>query len=259
MAAGQLAPVGADDRPRTAGAPGGAVQNEPYWWLADGAARPRRRALHRRRRSGSRVGKLARVVLSVAAAACIAITLAFGVLLRRGNDGVAEILGHPVLVVLSGSMTPTFRPGDLIVDRGRPGTELLHKGQVITFEEPGSGSQILVTHRIFRVVKVAASTSDPTGVGYVTKGDANNGPDPWTVEPSQVLGMYQWRLPWGGYILRLLESRWSFLVGLLAAAAWIFSGTFARMWRATATPRDRTTGDTAIERSREATAEEDRL
>lgn len=168
-------------------------------------------------------------------------TITTGILMRRSSDGVATLLGHPVLVVLSGSMVPTFRTGDLVIDDPitRKAATELRVGQIITFRVSDFPSgTILVTHRIFRVLKAAPSSKAASSrVTYMTKGDANNAPDSWTVAPSQILGMYQARIPDGGYVLRFLESGLGFASALVLAVAWIASGEFRRRWRGAASPR----------------------
>ena len=66
--------------------------------------------------------------------------------------GRNTVFGHPVLVVLSGSMSPrAIRTGDLIVDDPVSGAaaQRLHVGQATTFSD-GPGSSRYVTHRIDR-------------------------------------------------------------------------------------------------------------
>lgn len=72
------------------------------------------------------------------------------------------------------SMAPFFRTGDrLALEPCGPEDPL--PGDVIVFERAGLG---LVSHRVVSV----------TGHGVLTRGDANRGPDPWTVPQSDILG-----------------------------------------------------------------------
>jgi signal peptidase len=72
--------------------------------------------------------------------------------------------------VLSGSMRPTFAPGDLVVAK-QVSTASLHTGEVVAFYPPGQA--VPVMHRIVRITWAAGV---PT---IVTKGDANRVTDPW--------------------------------------------------------------------------------
>jgi signal peptidase len=129
-----------------------------------------------------------------------ALLVVVAVLARTDARGVTRVQGHPVLTVLSGSMTPTFSPGDLVIDNAVTASNAgrLAVGNVITFRLPSGG---LVTHRIVRII------TTPTGVTYQTRGDANNIADSDPVAPSQVIGTYSKRIPYAGYALRAAKSR----------------------------------------------------
>src|SRR4051794_6094385 len=120
-----------------------------------------------------------------------ALLVVVAVLARTDARGVTRVQGHPVLTVLSGSMTPTFRPGDLVIDNPvTPATaSRLAAGNVVTYRLPSGG---LVTHRIVRVL------TTPSGVSYQTKGDANNIADSSPVAPSQIVGTYSKRIAFAG-------------------------------------------------------------
>lgn len=75
-------------------------------------------------------------------------------------------------VPLSGSMEPTFAPGDLLLLRPEP-LSSVRVGQVITYTIP-IGDHHLETHRVVRVLR---GGDEPV---VQTKGDANARPDPWT-------------------------------------------------------------------------------
>ena len=86
--------------------------------------------------------------------------------------GLAPRLGgYRVLTVLSGSMRPTFSPGDVVIDR--PVTMAkLRVGDVITYQAPIDGHPV-ISHRI---IELNHPGLHPT---VRTKGDANSAPDPW--------------------------------------------------------------------------------
>ncbi len=164
--------------------------------------------------------RLARRLGTVVVGAAIVVVLGAAVLVRQSPLGYAELLGHPVMKVVSGSMTPTFRTGDLILDNplSRAAAGSLHVGEIVTFQEPGSGGAVLVTHRIYRVLPARGGARM---VSYETKGDANNAPDVWRVVPSEVLARYTWRIPDGGYVLTVLESRWTLAGAVVLLLAWV--------------------------------------
>jgi len=108
----------------------------------------------------------------------IAIALAAAVVV------VPRVLGGMSLTVLSGSMEPGIKPGDIVVTRGVDTTTArdLKIGDVITFL-PFPDDPTLVTHRI------TAKAVNMDGVAYITQGDNNNATDPWgPVHDYQVRG-----------------------------------------------------------------------
>lgn len=92
---------------------------------------------------------------------------------------VAVTTGWQPIVITSGSMAPTLKPGDVLMVDEHP-DDLVGQRTVITFETPrGNGG--LITHRVWEVL-----ANDHL---YITKGDANPSPDTDTVSPDQVRGV----------------------------------------------------------------------
>lgn len=94
--------------------------------------------------------------------------------------------GWQPVVVTTGSMTPTLRPGDVLMTSQHPDEDLLGQRTVITFEG-NNDDGTLVTHRIFETL--------PGSRTYITKGDANPTPDTDRVAPAQVVGVGQLVVP----------------------------------------------------------------
>lgn len=143
--------------------------------------------------------------------------LILAVATRLSTSDEYTLFGHPALVVLSGSMTPTIDTGDLVIDKPDPGAANLQKGQIITFyDSPGSAT--VLTHRIIQVVY------RDNQVFYRTKGDANAAADPVLRPSTDVIGTYEMRVPWGGYLLT--DIRKPIVLGLLLAAPilWLIAG-----------------------------------
>jgi signal peptidase len=82
-----------------------------------------------------------------------------------------RVLGYHTESVLSGSMVPTFSPGDAVLVTSEPATSV-RVGQIISYHIP-VGDHHVETHRIVRVL------SHGRHPVVVTKGDANPAPDPW--------------------------------------------------------------------------------
>jgi signal peptidase I len=115
---------------------------------------------------------------------------------------VGPMLGlYRTVTVLSGSMRPTFSPGDMIVVSPEPMSSL-RVGDVITFMTPTAGHPV-ETHRVVNIVR---SGPDPI---VQTRGDANNANDPWQAElHGSAAWRYRLRLPAFGYPLLALRSPW---------------------------------------------------
>ena len=168
---------------------------------------------------------------------CLAIGLAtagslvvLAALARADHDGISRIAGHPVLTVLSDSMTPTFKAGDLVVDRPASGPATgLHVGDAITFKTGASGQ--LITHRI-----IAVDTSDTGAISFRTQGDANNAPDAQPVAPEQVVGVYSARIPYAGYALQAAHSRTGLFLLIVAPVLVLLLPAFKKWWRAADEP-----------------------
>ena len=107
--------------------------------------------------------------------------------------GIGWHQGYRLYILHTGSMSPTLRPGDAVLDA--PAAGAVHPGEVVTFRYP-SGPDSVVTHRV-------VSYAD----GIVqTKGDANRTVDPWTLHLSQIVGRAAAFLPRAGYLLVYLKQ-----------------------------------------------------
>jgi signal peptidase len=84
-----------------------------------------------------------------------------------------RILGYQTSTMLTGSMAPLINPGDVIVTVPVP-IQDLKVGDIITYHIPVDDQRV-ETHRI---IDLAVNSEGTATVR--TKGDANNGADPWT-------------------------------------------------------------------------------
>lgn len=97
--------------------------------------------------------------------------------------------------VLSGSMEPALSKGDLIIT-GPVSPEDLEIGDIITFVAP-TGQ--LVCHRIIDIEQGEEIT-------FITKGDANEDPDPFLVTEENLVGEVSTSLPIVGYLVQFIKS-----------------------------------------------------
>ncbi len=99
--------------------------------------------------------------------------------------------GWRAYVVHTGSMSPTYDPGDLVLDR--PAHEGYEVGDVVTFRP---SRYQLVTHRVTRM----------TRVGVHTKGDANGSADAWTIPSRHVVGVVHGHLVDMGFVVVFMKQ-----------------------------------------------------
>lgn len=101
---------------------------------------------------------------------------------------VPRVMGGAALTVLTGSMEPTYSPGDMVVAVPQDGYDV---GDVVTFQ-PVSDDPTLITHRVVGV-RTGAQT------WYVTRGDAN-GADDEPITAEQVMGRVVYHIPYVGHV-----------------------------------------------------------
>jgi len=121
-------------------------------------------------------------------------------------------MGMRSFTVMSGSMEPTIHVGDVVIDKKISPLDA-RPGDVVTFSDP-TGRKRLITHRI-RSLRVQGNT-----VRVVTKGDANNAVERWTVPADGRIGRAELRVWKLGYPLVYAHSRFG-LIGLVAMPAFL--------------------------------------
>jgi signal peptidase len=180
------------------------------------------------------VVKAVQWVLAVVVIVLVLVAIFLAVSIRHGAAGETTLFARPVYSVDSGSMAPTFDTGDLIIDNRVSATaaEHLHKGQIITFEATkavGNTAGLVITHRIYAVVTRKGVAGAQT-VEYRTKGDANNAPDVALVSPSAIQGVYQERVPFGGYVLNTLHQPITFVILIMIVVVYLAEEIVRRKW-----------------------------
>lgn len=106
----------------------------------------------------------------------------------QNPDEVPGIKGYKPMMVLTDSMAPTIKSGDLIIIKEIDPNEL-KVGDIITFFDPAGNGQTTVTHTIISIC------TENGKLMFETKGDNNNAPDRLLVESEAVIGVYMYRLP----------------------------------------------------------------
>jgi signal peptidase I len=163
-----------------------------------------------------------RTILASAAAVAAYAAVGFGVTLAAVVTLPAAV-GYTSLTVLSGSMTPVLRTGDVVVAKKIAPTAA-RPGDVVTFRDPDDASK-LITHRIV-TMRVLDGHSR-----FVTRGDANTGVERWTVRNGGTIARVDLRVPKLGYMTNLVGSRFGRFGFLVLPALLLGLLELRRIWR----------------------------
>lgn len=159
------------------------------------------------------LGIIANVLMWLFVAFAVVATI-FAFSAQSSSDGIPTIAGKVMSPVLSDSMEPTIKKGDLIFTRKLADEEkaTLTEGQIISFwrDLNNDGSPDINTHRIIEVINVNGS------VYYRTMGDHNPGPDNYTTISTDVISVFEEgksaRIPVLGGVSSFLMKPTGFLV-----------------------------------------------
>lgn len=106
------------------------------------------------------------------------------------------VAGYRPMVVLSGSMEPTYPVGCVMYYKHQPFSNI-QAGDVITIQIDDNGSY--VTHRITQKNELSQT--------FVTKGDANPTEDPEPVSYDRVVGVaLKYKVPYAGYAVSYIKD-----------------------------------------------------
>ncbi len=131
-------------------------------------------------------------------------------------------VGMHTYTVRSGSMDPAIATGDVVVvDSISPGDARV--GDVITFKDP-EGGDALITHRV-RAMREHGET-----IGFITRGDANNSFERWSIPADGSIGQVSYRIPMLGRAINPLSAAPG-RIGLIVVPALLLcaAGLF-RIW-----------------------------
>lgn len=172
--------------------------------------------------------KLAMKVLGIAMNVVLVLVILLGGFMaftsRRSPDGIPTVKGRKVLSVISGSMEPTIHTGDVIIVKPLGPGEEVRDQDIITFrskEKP----DMLITHRVVGTVLI-----DGKPAAFVTKGDANQSSDLGVVSKDQLVGRYQWRIPYFGYISAFLRKPAGIVLFVILPGVIIIGMEFRKMY-----------------------------
>ena len=115
--------------------------------------------------------------------------------------------GYDLRLVRSESMKPAINMGDLIITGplNGPINGEIKPGTIVTYEY----SKELITHRVQSI----------DGKTLVTKGDAVEDTDSWSVTLSDVRGVYLFRVPYVGYVTSFVQTKLGWFLAIIIPGA----------------------------------------
>lgn len=136
-----------------------------------------------------------------------------------------RVFGYQTSTMLTGSMSPLINPGDVVVSVPTPVTGL-KTGDIITYGIPVQDQRI-ETHRVVEIIRNANGTT-----AVRTKGDANNGADPWTATlQGNTVGVHAATVPYLGTAIRTLRDPIVMNALMYGAPAVLVMMLLASIWR----------------------------
>ncbi len=146
--------------------------------------------------------KLATIVGAVICVVLIPVLIINVTLIIRSfvkPDEVPSMGGMFPLIVLTDSMYPDIKSGDLIICRTED-PEAIQEGDVISFFDPAGNGTSIVTHSVAEVTEVNGQTA------WITRGIANNTNDVMPVPADNLVGVYQMRIPGLGDVVMFMQT-----------------------------------------------------
>lgn len=102
---------------------------------------------------------------------------------------VSGYFKYMAVAIASGSMSPTFTKGSVVVVKKIKNKEEIKIGDIAAYEYAGR----IIVHRVIRITEIKGEKF------YYTKGDANQEEDNYKVEADKIIGVVDLALPLIGY------------------------------------------------------------
>jgi signal peptidase len=116
------------------------------------------------------------------------------------SDEVPSIGGVSPMIVLTDSMYPTIKSGDLVICNTAKAKDV-KEGDIMSFFDPAGNGSTVVTHRVVEVI-----TNEDGSLSFRTRGDANNADDSELVPEKNVIGIYWKKIPGAGNVAMFMQT-----------------------------------------------------
>lgn len=159
----------------------------------------------------SRIHKILTIVGSVLCVILVPILIINLTLIVKSftnKDEVPSVGGRVPLIVLTDSMDPKIKSGDLIICRTIDAKDV-KVDDIISFFDPAGNGTSIVTHRVIEIV-------DEEGKLYFrTRGDNNNTEDKELVPADKLVGIYKMRIAGAGHVALFMQSTAGLIICVL--------------------------------------------
>lgn len=145
------------------------------------------------------------IVLCVILIPILIINITLIIRSTAGESEVPSVGGYFPLIVLTDSMNPEIKSGDLIICNTIEAENVKEKDVIAFFDPAGNGSTI-VTHRVIEIV------SQDGKLLFKTKGDNNNIEDRDLVPAENLVGIYKTRIAGAGNIAMFMQTTTGLIV-----------------------------------------------
>lgn len=116
------------------------------------------------------------------------------------SDEVPSVGGVSPMIVLTDSMYPTIKSGDLVICKTAKAKDV-KEGDIMSFFDPAGNGSTVVTHRVVEVI-----TNEDGSLSFRTRGDANNADDSELVPEKNVIGIYWKKIPGAGNVAMFMQT-----------------------------------------------------
>jgi signal peptidase I len=145
------------------------------------------------------------VVLCVILTPILIINITLIIKSNTKKDEVPSVGGYFPMIVLTDSMFPDIKSGDLIICHTIDAGDVKEKDVISFFDPAGNGSSV-VTHRVVEIVNKDGK------LFFRTKGDNNNTDDKDLVPAENLVGIYKTRIAGAGNIAMFMQTTTGLIV-----------------------------------------------
>jgi len=148
---------------------------------------------------GRQPSKAASLLLNILTFCFVGFLLAGSTIFAFSNSESKNLFGYRFYNVLTPSMAPFFKPGDMIFVKLTEPSQV-KVGDVVTFS-PSAKSTAFLTHRVMELLP----EEEGKQARMITKGDYNNAADP-PVGLNAVIGVHKFTIPFFGKVVDMMRS-----------------------------------------------------